>query len=200
MLTTIQLAVSIPVVRRNPHRRNTFVRCPAQWFQTPIRRVPVPYLDGLLEWTLLDIRVPLESAEAQAKRNLAAACTRRRTKKTQNRGTFRAVLRMLLGLTLPHYGSHRHISSANHDNEVHMDKDSENPTAQSSAPSSPATRVLRLKEVCKVTGLGRSYIYQLQADKQFPHSIKIGTRAVGWLDGEVREWLEGRIRSSRPKS
>ena len=81
-----------------------------------------------------------------------------------------------------------------------MDKDSENPTAQSSVPSSPATRVLRLKEVCKVTGLGRSDIYQLQADKHFPHSIKIGTRAVGWLDGEVREWLEGRIRSSRPKS
>lgn len=61
------------------------------------------------------------------------------------------------------------------------------------------SRVLRLKEVCKVTGLGRSFIYQLQAEQQFPHSIKIGTRAVGWLDGEVREWLEARIRCSRPK-
>jgi prophage regulatory protein len=81
-----------------------------------------------------------------------------------------------------------------------MDRDPENPTAQGSVPSSLSTRVLRLKEVCKVTGLGRSFIYQLQADKQFPHSIKIGTRAVGWLDCEVREWLAGRIRSSRLKS
>jgi len=81
-----------------------------------------------------------------------------------------------------------------------MDHDPENPTPQTTAPISTHSRVLRLKEVCKVTGLGRSFIYQLQAEKRFPHSIKIGARAVGWLDGEVREWLEGRIRSSRPKS
>jgi len=80
-----------------------------------------------------------------------------------------------------------------------MDNNPKNPTSQT--PSSISqSRVLRLKEVCKVTGLGRSFIYQLQAEQRFPHSIKIGTRAVGWLDGEVREWLEGRIRSSRPKS
>jgi prophage regulatory protein len=79
-----------------------------------------------------------------------------------------------------------------------MENDPENPKLQSSSPIAHS-RVLRLKEVCKVTGLGRSFIYQLQAEQQFPHSIKIGVRAVGWLEGEVREWLEGRIRSSREK-
>jgi prophage regulatory protein len=59
--------------------------------------------------------------------------------------------------------------------------------------------VLRLKEVCKVTGLGRSFIYQLQAEHRFPHSIKIGVRAVGWLEGEVQEWLNTRVQISRSK-
>jgi prophage regulatory protein len=78
----------------------------------------------------------------------------------------------------------------------HMEIDPENPKPQSSSPVSHS-RVLRLKEVCKVTGLGRSFIYQLQAEDQFPHSIKIGVRAVGWLEREVQEWVERRIQLSR---
>jgi prophage regulatory protein len=73
-----------------------------------------------------------------------------------------------------------------------MDNDPENSTPQTTAPVSTHSRVLRLKEVCKVTGLGRSFIYQLQAERQFPHSIKIGVRAVGWLEREVQEWVERR--------
>jgi len=80
-----------------------------------------------------------------------------------------------------------------------MDDNSENPTAQNSAITAPTTRVLRLKEVPRVTGLGRSYIYQLQAERQFPHSIKIGVRVVGWLEGEVQEWLNSRVQMSRSK-
>jgi prophage regulatory protein len=80
-----------------------------------------------------------------------------------------------------------------------MDDNSENPAAKNSAPTSPATRILRLKEVSRVTGLGRSYIYQLQAEGQFPHSIKIGVRVVGWLEGEIQEWLNARVQISRPK-
>jgi prophage regulatory protein len=54
-----------------------------------------------------------------------------------------------------------------------------------------------MKEVCKVTGLGRSFIYQLQTENRFPHSIKIGARAVGWLEDEVRTWLADRVAASR---
>jgi len=50
-----------------------------------------------------------------------------------------------------------------------------------------------------MTGLGRSTIYRLQADQQFPQSIKLGIRAVGWLEREVQEWLAERIASSRDK-
>src|SRR5690349_9884671 len=83
--------------------------------------------------------------------------------------------------------------------ELHMNDNSENLAARNSTPTSPATRILRLKEVSRVTGLGRSYIYQLQAEGQFPHSIKIGVRVVGWLEGEVQEWLNTRVHMSRSK-
>jgi prophage regulatory protein len=69
-----------------------------------------------------------------------------------------------------------------------------------SSPASGITtppRILRLKEVCRVTGLGRSCIYQLQAEKRFPRRIKIGLRAVGWLEDEVQKWLADRIADSR---
>lgn len=54
--------------------------------------------------------------------------------------------------------------------------------------------VIRLPEVCEVTGLCRSMIYQLEAQRQFPPRIKIGRRAVGWIDEEVQAWVSTRIR------
>jgi prophage regulatory protein len=58
-------------------------------------------------------------------------------------------------------------------------------------------RILRLPQVCEVTGLCRSMIYQLEADLRFPQRVKIGVRAVGWLDMEVNDWLIKRIALSR---
>ena len=59
----------------------------------------------------------------------------------------------------------------------------------SAPPSAPLLQVLRLPQVCKVTGLCRSMIYQLETDQRFPRRVKIGVRAVGWVEGEVQEWL-----------
>jgi len=58
-------------------------------------------------------------------------------------------------------------------------------------------RILRLAQVREVTGLGRSCIYQLQAQKQFPQRIKIGVRAVGRIESEVQQWVAKRISQSR---
>lgn len=58
-------------------------------------------------------------------------------------------------------------------------------------------QVLRLPQVCKVTGLCRSMIYQLETQERFPRRIKIGIRAVGWVEGEVQEWLALRIENCR---
>ena len=66
-------------------------------------------------------------------------------------------------------------------------------------PSTPAAflQMLRLPQVCKVTGLGRSMIYQLEAERRFPHRVRIGTRAVGWVESEVQAWLAIRIERYR---
>ena len=54
-------------------------------------------------------------------------------------------------------------------------------------------RVLRRAEVSARTGLGRSTLYaQIQAGS-FPQSVKLGTRAVGWIEAEVAEWIAARV-------
>lgn len=66
-------------------------------------------------------------------------------------------------------------------------------------PTVPASflQMLRLPQVCKVTGLGRSMIYQLEAEQKFPHRVRIGMRAVGWVESEVQAWLAIRIERNR---
>jgi prophage regulatory protein len=68
------------------------------------------------------------------------------------------------------------------------------------ATNDASLKILRLPQVCEVTGLCRSMIYQLEADLKFPQRVKIGVRAVGWLDKEVNAWLNKRIALSRTKS
>lgn len=65
------------------------------------------------------------------------------------------------------------------------------------ASLSRSVQILRLPMVCLATGLKRSMIYQLEAEQRFPHRIKIGTRAVGWIESEVQAWLAQRIEESR---
>jgi len=53
--------------------------------------------------------------------------------------------------------------------------------------------MLRLPAVRLRTGLSRSTIYLRVADGSFPQPVKIGGRAVAWLEAEVEEWLQRRI-------
>jgi prophage regulatory protein len=66
-----------------------------------------------------------------------------------------------------------------------------------SAATAPAVQILRLPQVCKVTGLGRSMIYQLEAERRFPTRVRIGLRAVGWVESEVQGWLARRVEEHR---
>ena len=60
----------------------------------------------------------------------------------------------------------------------------------------PNLQILRLPQVLQVTGLCRSMIYQLEAANRFPHRIRIGSRAVGWLHSEVQDWLDSQVQLS----
>lgn len=53
------------------------------------------------------------------------------------------------------------------------------------------TNLIRLTAVREITGRSRSSIY---ADPTFPRPVKIGHRAVAWVENEVREWVEQRVR------
>jgi prophage regulatory protein len=59
------------------------------------------------------------------------------------------------------------------------------------------TKILRLFNVIDRTGLPRSTIYAYIEQGRFPTPIKIGARNVGWLDGEVSEWIERRVQETR---
>ena len=58
-----------------------------------------------------------------------------------------------------------------------------------------ADRLLRIAEVKKLTGLGRTTIWQLGRDGLFPKRVKLSGargRAVGWHESEVRQWVANR--------
>lgn len=53
--------------------------------------------------------------------------------------------------------------------------------------------VIRLPEVRSRTGLSRSTIYAMMASGMFPKPVKLGQRAVGWVENEIGEWLNSRM-------
>lgn len=56
--------------------------------------------------------------------------------------------------------------------------------------------ILRRKQVEARTGLSRSSIYELMK-QDFPKPISLGPRSVGWVESEIRAWIEQRIAESR---
>ena len=67
-------------------------------------------------------------------------------------------------------------------------------------PSGPAVKILRRPEVETRTGLSRSTIYAKIGSNEFPKSIRLGRRAVGWLEADVVSWIRGRVKWSRENS
>jgi prophage regulatory protein len=58
--------------------------------------------------------------------------------------------------------------------------------------TSPTMSVLRRPEVQSRTGLSRSSIYKMVKDCTFPKPVSLGTRAIGWRDRDIDQWLEDR--------
>ena len=56
-----------------------------------------------------------------------------------------------------------------------------------------APAVLRRKQVETRVGLRRSSLYQRISEGSFPAPIKLGGRAVGWIESEIVEWLADRV-------
>lgn len=57
--------------------------------------------------------------------------------------------------------------------------------------------IIRLPQVKQRTGLSRSTIYALIKAGQFHAPISLGARAVGWLESDVSDFIEARVKASR---
>ncbi len=53
-------------------------------------------------------------------------------------------------------------------------------------------KILRRREVEKITGLSYSTIYRQMPNGQFPRQVSVGDRAVGWRASEVYAWIKSR--------
>jgi prophage regulatory protein len=51
---------------------------------------------------------------------------------------------------------------------------------------------LRIAVVMDLTGLGRSTIYRLMADDQFPPPVRLTKRLVAWRRADVEHWFDSR--------
>ncbi len=56
----------------------------------------------------------------------------------------------------------------------------------------PPDTMLRLNQVCEITGKKRSSLYKAIADGEFPEPKKIGKRAVAWSANVVFQWVAER--------
>lgn len=55
-------------------------------------------------------------------------------------------------------------------------------------------RILRLNEVKARAGIGRTSIYMWMKEGNFPQSVHLGGRAIGWVESEIDEWIKTRAR------
>ena len=53
-------------------------------------------------------------------------------------------------------------------------------------------RLLRRRQVEEITGMGRSSIYRLMQEGEFPRPVRIGPAAVRWKASDIAAWMESR--------
>jgi prophage regulatory protein len=67
-------------------------------------------------------------------------------------------------------------------------------TPQHPAPVPPSTppRMLRIGDVMRPVGLGRSTVWRMVQEKRFPAPRRLGPRAVAWIEADVGNWVLNR--------
>jgi prophage regulatory protein len=56
----------------------------------------------------------------------------------------------------------------------------------------PPALLLRIAMVVRMTGLGRSTIYRMVANADFPSPVRLTNRAVAWRRTDLEKWSESR--------
>lgn len=54
-------------------------------------------------------------------------------------------------------------------------------------------RLIRIREVAHMTGLGRSTIYKKMSEGSFPQAVHLGQRFTAWTHSSIMDWLQSVI-------
>lgn len=57
--------------------------------------------------------------------------------------------------------------------------------------------LLRLPEVLARTGLKKTTLYKLMAEKKFPSQIMLTERCVGWDEDAVHDWILSKLEAAK---
>lgn len=76
-----------------------------------------------------------------------------------------------------------------HINNWLLAKINQRPTTQEYCGDVKDEKCIRMSELQAITGLSRSKIYALIADKSFPSQVAVGPRVSAWLKSEIDYWL-----------
>lgn len=63
-------------------------------------------------------------------------------------------------------------------------------------PQAQPAAFFRMPAVMRMTGLGRSTIYRLVAEKRFPAPVRLAARAVAWRSADIEQWSAARPTTS----
>lgn len=70
-------------------------------------------------------------------------------------------------------------------------------TEATTAPEAGGTLVfLPVEEVERRVGLSRRTIYRMVAEKTFPSQINISERRIAWIESEVVQWQQDRLKAA----
>ena len=57
-------------------------------------------------------------------------------------------------------------------------------------------RIIRFRELQRMIGLSRGWVFILERERKFPQRLKIGPNSVGWRESEILAWIESRPRAN----
>jgi prophage regulatory protein len=62
---------------------------------------------------------------------------------------------------------------------------------------STGNRVIRVPQVLDKAGVGRTKLYEMIEQGEFPRPFRLGLRAIGWLERDVERWIQLRVKAGR---
>ena len=72
-----------------------------------------------------------------------------------------------------------------------------NQTTKSFFPEKNDFQVIRMHQLKAITGLSKTTLYDLIKKGEIPKPIKLGARAVGWLQSDIEAFISSRVVASR---